>query len=238
MRNEPVHIPASMGASTIAGYNNWDRIRQYRQAWEAQQTWAASETAWQEEFKRLVPQKDLYQDRFILLSNGPYSCVSAPALGLSAPEWHRLSLIIRQEHECTHYFTRRVFASMRNNLLDELIADYMGIVAACGAFRADWFLHFVGLEDFPHYRQGGRLENYRGQPPLSAGAFIVLQRLVKAAAEQVEHFDRTYVTRLRQPEARPAIIMVLSRFTLEELAVESSQEALAHALEAQLAMFA
>lgn len=46
-------------------------------------------------------------------------------------------------------------------MLDELIADYAGIVAAWGRYRADWFLRFVGLEDYPRYREGGRLQNYR-----------------------------------------------------------------------------
>lgn len=73
---------------------------------------------------------------------------------------------------------------MRNNMRDELIADYQGIVAANGGrYRADWFLRFIGLEAFPEYRQGGRLQNYRGQPPLSDGAFKILQVLVKDAAE-------------------------------------------------------
>jgi len=74
-------------------------------------------------------------------------------MGMDESTWHSLSLIIRLSHECTHYFTRRLFGSMRNNLLDELIADYQGIVAANGGrYRADWFLRFVGLESFPDYR--------------------------------------------------------------------------------------
>jgi len=67
---------------------------------------------------------------------------------------------------------------MRNNLLDEVIADYFGITAACGRFRADWLLRFFGLESYPRYRAGGRLEHYRGDPPLSDAAFLVLQRLL------------------------------------------------------------
>jgi hypothetical protein len=78
---------------------------------------------------------------------------------------------------------------MRNAILDEILADYMGIVAAAGRYRADWFLRFMGLESFPHYRPGGRLENYRGDPALSDGAFSVLGSLVVAAAEQLERFE-------------------------------------------------
>jgi len=178
-----------MGAVIIAGYNNWDRIHTYRKEWELNNTENVTEESWLAEFQRLIPQKEFYQDKFIILSDGPYSAVPAESLGLAEEEWRRLSLIIRREHECTHYFTRRMFSSMRNNLLDELIADYMGIVSAIGFFRADWFLRFVGLENYPQYRAGARLENYRGDPPLSDGAFKILQALVKLAAENLEAFD-------------------------------------------------
>ena len=187
MRNEPLEVPASMGACIVSGFNNWDRIRQYRQKWAVRNPGNCDENSWKEEFQQLILQKQLYQDRFIILSDGFYSGVSAKDMGLEESEWQRLSLIIRLEHECTHYFTYRVFNSMRNNIFDELIADYRGIVAACGYYRADWFLRFLGLESFPNYREGGRLENYRGQPPLSDRAFKILQALVKAAAENLSH---------------------------------------------------
>jgi hypothetical protein len=220
-RNEPVAIPDSMGASMVAGYNNWDRIDRYRRQWQ-KQNGDRTESAWKEEFQRLIKNKELYQDKFILVSDGFYSRVSASELGLSEAQWRSLSQTIRLEHECTHYFTRRLFGSMRNNLLDELIADYRGIVAALGYYRADWFLHFLGLESYPHYREGGRMQNYRGQPPLSDRAFIILQGLVKAAAENLERFDRVSSS----PSARnPAMaIAALSYLTLEELAsVEMSE---------------
>lgn len=222
MRNEPKPVPASMGACMVAGFNNWDRVRQYRQQWEAQNPANCSEASWAEEFGRLIPQKELYQDRFIILSDGPYSDVSASDIGLKEPEWRRLSLTIRLEHECTHYFTRRLFDSMRNNLLDELIADYRGIVAATGHYRADWFLRFLGLESFPDYREGGRLQNYRGQPPLSDGAFKILQALVKAAAENLQRFDGDRADELRTLNGQPLMLIALTYLTLEELA---SQEA-------------
>jgi hypothetical protein len=212
-RNEPVDIPDSMGACMVAGYNNWDRIRRYKQQWLVNN----SESAWSEEFKRLIAQKELYQDRFIILSDGFYSNVQPEKLGLTAEKWRGLSLTIRLEHECTHYFTRRVFNSMRNNLLDELIADYQGIVAATGTYKADWFLHFLGLESFPNYREGGRLQNYRGQPPLSDGAFKILQKLVKSAAENLEAFDCNYNHQLQTTEHQ-IMLMALTSLTIEELA--------------------
>jgi hypothetical protein len=213
-RNEPEAVPAAQGACLVSGLNNWDRVRQYRERWTAG---GGTAQTWAEEFRRIIPHKELYQDRFVILSEGYYSNVAAEEMGLSAAEWRRLSLTIRLEHECTHYFTLRVFGSMRNNLLDELIADHEGIVAACGRYRADWFLRFVGLEDFPRYREGGRLENYRGQPPLSEAAFRVLQALVKAAAENLERLDSSSFSASRTPRERAHLICMLYRGTLEEI---------------------
>jgi hypothetical protein len=107
---------------------------------------------------------------------------------------------------------------MRNNLLDELIADYRGIVAAIGYYRADWFLRFLGLESFPIIREEGRLQNYRGQPSLSDGAFKILQSLIKAAAENLEYFDASQVSELKTANNQVLILVALTDLTLEELA--------------------
>ena len=225
MRNEPKLVPESMGACIVSGFNNWDRIRQYRNQWETANPTACSDCDWVEEFQRLAPQKALYQDRFILLSEGAYSAVPAADMKLEEAEWRRLSSIIRLEHECTHYFTYRVLGSMHNHLLDELIADYRGIVAAVGRYQADWFLRFIGLES-SHYREGGRLQNYRGQPPLSDGAFQVLGALVQAAARNLEHFDTKYRIELRHPQQEALVTIALTQLTLEELASETGDRLL------------
>lgn len=222
-RNEPVVIPDSLGAMMIAGYNNWDRVRQLRLRWEAEHPHDVLGDGWAREFQeRIVPNKELYQDRFILLSDGPYSGVLASDLRLGDDEWRRLSVTIRLEHECTHYFTRRVFGSMQNHVLDELIADYRGIVAATGRFRADWFLRFMGLEDYPRCRPSGRLGYYRGDPPLSNEAFRVLQILVKCAAENVERFDRDRSGPDCDAVSTESTFTVLLRSTLDELAANAS----------------
>jgi hypothetical protein len=221
MRNEPAPVPDSMGACMVAGFNNWDRVARYRASWEAEHPGED----WDAEFQRLIPQKHLYQDRFIILSDGPYSGVPAAALGFDEQQWRAMSLVIRREHECAHYFTRRMFQSMRNNILDELIADYCGITAACGVYRADWFLRFTGLEDFPRYREGGRLQNYRAG--LSDTSFGLLQKLVERASRNLEQFDRDHAAVLRQPHSLPRLLVTLSQFTLEELASGQSLAALA-----------
>jgi hypothetical protein len=216
-RNEPKRIPASMGAVMVAGYNNWQRIGAYKSQWLADNDARDWETA----FKQLIARKELYQDSFIIASRGPYSGISASSLGLDEQEWSDLSLSVRLNHECAHYFSKRVLSSMQNNLLDEIIADYMGIVAAAGRYRADWFLHFVGLENSPQYRVGGRLENYRGEPPMSDGAFIVLQRLTCRAATVLELFDAGVDTS-RGLSDIGRVLDALTRLTLEELACDDA----------------
>lgn len=216
MQNEPRSIPTSMGACIVSGYNNWDRIRQYRQQWEAENL-GNCDSNWKVEFQKLIPQKQLYQDKFIILSNGNYSNISAQDMELDQLQWHKLSLTIRWEHECTHYFTHRLFNSMRNNIFDELIADYRGIVAAIGYYRADWFLRFLGLES-PKYREGGRLQNYRGKPPLSDKAFQILQALVKAASENLQCFHTEYVQHHINSNDGYSVLFALCCLTLEELA--------------------
>lgn len=230
LRNEPQPVPLSMGACIVSGFNNWDRIHQYRQHWEAKNYDPTAR--WIDEFQRILPQKELYQDRFIILSRSFYSNIQAQEIRISKSEWQNLSLIIRLEHECTHYFTRRFFNSMRNNILDELIADYRGIVAAIGHYRADWFLRFIGLESFPQYREGGRLQNYLGQPPLCAGAVRILQALIKDAAENLQHFDTDYANKLKTLRGQTLVLISLCSLTLEELASPEASDRIQQTLTA------
>lgn len=193
-KNEPVAVPDAQGALMIGGFNNWARIREL-----------PSLTA--------STPKELYQDRFILLSDGPYSAVPASDLGLGDEEWREISLAIRRDHECAHYFTRRLFGSMRNHAHDELMADWAGLVGATGRFRADWFLRFLGLENYPSYRPGGRLDLYRGD--LSDEAFRLLHETLRSAALNLESFAAPIAT----PEDRARMLAALASLRLNELAL-------------------
>ncbi|HYG62447.1 MAG TPA: hypothetical protein VEL74_07685 [Thermoanaerobaculia bacterium] len=227
-RNEPVPLQESQGALMISGYNNWERIHALRRRWESLDPAERETATWNEEMARILPRRELYQDRFILLSDGPYSAVPATELGLEATEWREASLTIRRDHECAHYFTRRLLGSMRNNLLDELIADYAGMTAATGCFRAEWFLRFLGL--FPEYGPGARVDVYRGDPPLSDGAFRVLHGLIACAAESVERFD----AKLKGPldvREKALRIATLASFRLEDLAEPGAENLLGRRLE-------
>lgn len=221
-RNEPEPIPATMGACMIAGYNNWDRVAALRSAWEQQHPEDFLGDGWAAAFRDIVPQKDLYQDRFMLLSSGPYSATPATAVGLPDDEWRAASVALRLEHECTHYFMRQAFGAMRKSLLDELVADYMGLVAALGHFRVDCFLRFMGLETYPPYRDGGRLQNYRGTPPLSDAAFAVLQPVVKRAAENLARCDPARARAPFDVADKAHVVTALTRVGLEGLASEQA----------------
>ena len=187
--NEPAPVPASMGALTVSGISNWDRIGIYRRSWEAEHPAEAAAGGWKAEFARLVPRKELYQDRLIILSEDCYSGTPPERVGMTDEKWRAMSLAIRLEHECVHYLTKRLFGSMNKAIHDEFIADYAGIAAAAGAFRADWLLLFLGLEDYPRYRRGGRLENYLSDPPPGDAILAILRRIIKQAAENVERFE-------------------------------------------------
>ena len=215
MRNEPNPVPKSMGACTLKGFNNWDRIHQYRKSIEEKLGRKLTEMEWQSEFKALIPQKDLYQDKFMILSRGPYSNVSAQTLGVEKHLWEKESLSIRLDHECVHYFTLRIFGITRNNLLDELMADFYGIVKTYGEFRKDYFLHFLGLESYPTYREGGRMENYLGEPPLSDSGFSIIRSLMYRAADTLENCSNNL--EITSDRKLTIFLLTLAKMTLDEL---------------------
>jgi hypothetical protein len=217
-RNEPVSVPSSVGACMVAGLNNWDRIATYRAAWERDHGDEAAGGGWADEFHRLTGRKQDYQDRFIILSRGTYSGVPAADLGLNDIDWLDRSFVIRREHECAHYFVYRLTGSVPHRVLDELVADFVGIVLAFGSYRPELALRCLGLEHAPVYRAGGRLEYYRGTPPLSDAAFAVLARLCAQAIEQLAVVSRTWASPLATLEGLAAFIVAASRLSLEHLA--------------------
>lgn len=212
-RNEPRPVPPSMGACMVNGYINWGRVKQYKENWIQNNP----EGDWGKEFENFIPQKNLYQDRFIILSDGPYSGVEASMLDHSVEEWKKLSLTVRMHHECSHYFTLRLLGSMQNNVFDEIIADFMGTRAALGHYSAKHFLTFLGLEDFPNYREGGRMQNYIGNPPLSKGSFEILQKMMVDIAHNLEEWDKSLVEGPGTPQEQANIILTLAALSPEEM---------------------
>ncbi|WP_299833581.1 hypothetical protein [uncultured Tenacibaculum sp.] len=184
-KNEPADLPKSMGAAFIKGINNWDRISKLKKAWQEEKT----AISWNQFFKQeILPNRDLYQDKLIILSTKPYSGVAHEVLNVSESLWQEASVNIRKEHECAHLFTLNYYGQMAKNIHDELIADYAGIIRVLGKFDKNWMLHFLGLESYPNYRNGGRFQNYMNDN-CSSEVFKCLITITEKAIDTIQEFD-------------------------------------------------
>jgi len=213
-RSEPIPVPLSMGACLVKGFNNWDRVARFRRSWDEAHPggdWAGKG------FPALLAEKALYEDRVMILSAGPYSGVPAHEAGFEPDEWASLSVSIRRDHECTHYATLRAAGATRVNLLDEVVADYVGLVRTFGHFRGDLARLFLGLERFPAYREGARLENYLGTPPLSDGALSVLKTVCHDALLGLEAFDAALPEGTRSERSLLRATLALAATPLSEM---------------------
>lgn len=205
-RGEPTPVPESMGALLLQGINNWQRFRALRREWEGN---AEPRPTWDEAWAGLGQRKELYQDRLVLACSGPYSGIVAD--GVEESQWLALSLAIRLAHEATHYLTLRVFGTLGHTVAEEIVADWVGLTTAGGEYPVDLAKRFLGVERAPAFRPGGRLANYRGNPPVTEEAFAFL---VRAAALAVEGLAR--VSKARRERDEPVVVLLSS--SLEELA--------------------
>src|SRR5262245_37097529 len=220
-RGEPRPISPAVNAQIVTGFVNWERMGRYRASWAAQVDPSVVDGLWPVEVARVAAsERWRYQDRFIITGVRPYSGVSASRLGLEMTEedWLDRSTLLRVEHEFTHYATQRVFGTMSLNLLDETISDFMGMTYALGRFRADWYLAFLGLEDWPEVRPDGRVRTYAAE--LSAAGFTLLGEITVRAARNLEAIaGRSY-----DPQQRGRFLLAAASLTLELLAGEDAGE--------------
>lgn len=144
-RCEPVSVPASMGASSISGLINWEKLRPHMDD--------------EEEFKRFTSDKKNYLDSLIILSSGEYSAVPADRMMFGREEWLEKSVTIRKYHELAHFYSRRRYPENKEAIRDEIVADMIGIIAAFGRYDTSAARIFLGIEG-DSYREGGRLQNY------------------------------------------------------------------------------
>ncbi len=124
--------------------------------------------------------------RFIILSAKPYSNVPASELGLDdEADWLEKSMLLRQNHECTHYFTKQTYGITNNILHDEIIADFIGIYDTFGFYRAEWFLRFMGIIE----GSGCRLIFYTKDLPEKVRKAV--SALAEITAENLENWSHT-----------------------------------------------
>lgn len=161
-RCEPAEILPSVGASTVRGLNNWEKIHRRRAEYLAQ-----GGTDWGAEFRRFTADRRNYQDTLILLSAGEYSAVPAGELGLDETVWMERSLCIRKHHELTHFVCRTLFPEDVDAVRDEILADLIGLYTAFGRYEPALARRFLGLEA-RGVRQDGRLRHYVSEQGLPA----------------------------------------------------------------------
>lgn len=161
-RCEPTPIPDSVGAVTIGGLINWEKIHGHRDAYIK-----AGGEDWDTEFDRFTAEKKNYLDRVILLSGGNYSNVPPEDAGLSAAEWKEKSYLIRKFHELTHFICRGLYPEDIDALRDEVIADSIGLTAAFGFYDTALARRFLGVEGGV-FHKGGRLSHYAKEEELPA----------------------------------------------------------------------
>ncbi len=123
--------------------------------------------------------------RFLVLSKKYYSNTEPDFVGLSSEEWREKSMILRREHECTHYYTKRFYGSASNSLHDELIADFCGMYEAFGRYEAGLFRHFMGIDG----TRGGRLSVYTAG--LSEGVREVVAETACRCADALEAWSES-----------------------------------------------
>lgn len=151
-------VPPTQGAATLVAFN-WGKIHGHRKAFLLSEALRGNQAPdWNAEFRRFTADKSNYQDLLVVLSDGPYSAVSAEAVGLSEEEWKEKSYLIRKYHECTHVICRKLYPGQTDAVYDELAADAIGIYAAFGRFDPEMEKMFLGIEGDAYV--GGRLENY------------------------------------------------------------------------------
>lgn len=183
-KNEPIEIPDSMGAVLINGIANWKKIGTIKKEW-----YENNPICLHNDFHSFLQQNSsLYKDQLIILSSKNYSNITPEKLGLSPEKWKEYSYTIRKEHECTHLYTLKKYGNASNNLHDELIADYIGIIATKKVFEKKWLLTFLGLEEYPKYRIGARLENYIKTIKIDSPDFMVITYLMYNAIENLALF--------------------------------------------------
>lgn len=161
-RCEDVEILPSVGATTIRGLINWEKIRKHQQEYLAQ-----GGENWGIEFRRFTADKCNYQDTLILLSAGEYSAVPASELGLTAEDWREKSVSIRKYHELTHFVCRSLFPEDIDEIRDEILADLIGLTAAFGRYDPALARRFLGIRE-GSAQEGGRLRHYVDENDLDA----------------------------------------------------------------------
>jgi len=158
-RCEPIALAHGVHAQAVSGLIHWGLIRRFG---------------------------PMSRSHVILLHSAPYGSV-APSEVPGCPSharWQKASTALRLEHELTHLATKRLLGEMRLNLLDELVADCMGMVSSLGLFNAELFGRCLGLDPSGEPQRIGRWSSYVAD--LDVGDAQQALRLVMERARELQ----------------------------------------------------
>lgn len=174
----PDVIPPSIGAMTIDGLADWQRVRAKRLACASM--W---EEGGREEFDAFLSDRTQYRITLVVLSEGPYSALDASRTPYGREEWLVVSREIRLYHELAHVTCRRLMPDDKPPVWDELTADAHGLLRATGHYDASLALRFLGIEEKRYV--GGRLEEYLDVDQSSRMDDVAVE--VAKACEHIAH---------------------------------------------------
>ena len=180
-RCEPTPIPDAVGAVTLNGLINWEKINRHHDDYIA-----AGGEDWDAEFSRFTEDAKNYRDGIILLSGGDYSNLPAAEAGLDAAAWKKASYTIRKYHELTHFVCRRLWPENIDEVRDEVLADSMGLIAAFGDYDTALARRFLGVEG-ASFREGGRLSHYVKEPEAMPEAVRRVNALIDDYAARIHN---------------------------------------------------
>ena len=214
-RCEPKNYPEGMHAMCIGGINNWDRVRLLKEQWQRGKVERLPGEVWGAALRRFAQQQPgLVRDRVLVLHTAPYGSVDHSLVPeVNDPSgWLAASGTLRLEHEFTHYATTRFYRAMRSNMLDELVADCMGFLAALGSFSAQLFRRCMGITS-------------EGQAPDGSRAGLYMEGFNDPAVEQILATSLKAASNLEQAlelqavrSAGPQLFFALTALTLPAMA--------------------
>ena len=152
-RSQPDPIARTVGAITYRGLADWGKVTAAHEAYLA-----GGGDDWGAEFGRLAKQPGAFRSEIIVISEGPYSNVSAADTPYDEGEWTRVSREIRLHHECAHVVCRRMMPDDILPVWDEVTADVTGMLCATGRYDAGLAARFLGIAKTGY--AGGRLVEY------------------------------------------------------------------------------
>lgn len=152
-RSLPTPISRTVGAITYRGLADWGKVSEAHKAYLAE-----GGSNWPDEFARLAKQPGAFRTELVVVSEGPYSNVSASQTPYDEETWLRVSREIRLHHECAHVVCRRTMPDNIVPVWDEVTADVVGLICATKHYNAKLAARFLGVSNSGF--ADGRLSEY------------------------------------------------------------------------------